>query len=109
PAPISPPYLPSGGSKPSMSGIPGIPSLDKKTMKPHFTATLRIHVTIAAITFLSACAEAPSEEPSKVISSDELPLYIKSTKLWTTDTVPVCWEGLDPEDRVEERAWVRSA
>ena len=48
------------------------------------------------------------EEVSDEIASTSEELYVLSTSIWPTPTIPVCWENPSPAN-ITERAWVRAA
>jgi len=52
----------------------------------------------------AGCSSAPVEDPSLSTVSDQEPLYVLSTAVWSTADIPVCWETSGNDT---EKGWVR--
>ncbi|MDI1432912.1 FG-GAP-like repeat-containing protein [Polyangium sorediatum] len=77
-------------------------------MKRYHSMTLAI-ASVLAISYASTGCSGPAEPSAEEnVQTDVGPLYVASTKLWSTQTVQVCWENPSAAPQAE-RDWVRQA
>ena len=72
----------------------------------------RIAATTAAIaatiTMFAGCTLAPAGDDRDTVAIDREPLYVKSSWIWSSPRIPVCWEN-PGSGNSDERDWVRDA
>lgn len=71
----------------------------------------RLLLGLLCLAPLMACAaEEAVPEAIDSVTTTAQPLYVASTKIWTTSTVAVCWENPDANGSDEtERSWVKDS
>ena len=67
-----------------------------------------LHTLLIASTLVGLTACVMEDMPVESTGHSHSGLYVKSSKVWTTDAVPVCWQNASTSDAVE-REWVELA